>query len=348
MMNDPNSKQDILAWPCVTVCILTFNRRDELENTLNKIVYELDYPKDQLEIIVCDNASTDSTSEMIKTRFPSVKHLRMPSNLWTQAWNWGFANSKGDYLLVLDDDAHMEGNTLKKAIVFLENEKGAGIVSFNILDPATRYSYTLNYPLGIFSFWGCAVVIRKKLIETIGGFDPNIRIYSHEPDFVIRALKSGYRHHVLIDLIAYHRKNPAVYNQYNAFKLFHSHLSEHYTYLKHLHSFLYWKYVINALITAVSMAICMSVQQKKVVVIPIISFMKAWNLARKSKYRRDDDVERFIFENDIRCVTKKVAFHIGQRILGRSMRSAFERRIKLYPDYDEKYFQKWIPYEEKV
>jgi GT2 family glycosyltransferase len=313
---------------------------------LYKVLCELDYPKDQIEVIVCDNASTDGTSEMLSKEFPSVKHIKMPANLWTQAWNWGFANSSGEYFLVLDDDAHIQGNTLKKSIRFLEKEKNVGILSFNVIDPTTRYSYTLNYPLGIFSFWGCAAVIRKSLFEIIGGFDPNIRIYSHEPDFIIRALKSGYKHHVMIDLTAYHRKNPAAYNQYDAFKLLQSHLSDYYTYLKHLHSYYYWGYFINALITSIGMAISLTADQKKINIIPLISFIRAWNLARKSKYKRDNYVERFILENDIRCLTKKVAFHIGQKLLGRSIKRVFEIRAKLYPDYNEKYFQKWIPYDD--
>jgi GT2 family glycosyltransferase len=283
---------------------------------------------------------------MLAEAFPSVNHMRMPTNLWTQAWNWGFANSKGAYFLVLDDDAHIQGGTLKRAIGFLEKEKDVGILSFNVIDPSTNYSYTLNYPLGIFSFWGCAAVIRKELFQITGGFDPNIRIYSHEPDFVIRALKSGYKHHVMVDLIAFHRKNPAIYNQYDAFKLLHSHLSEHYTYLKHLHSYSYWKYFLNALITSISMAISLTVKEKKVIVIPITSLIKAWNLARKSKYTRDDAVERFVFENDVRCQTKRVAFHIGEKVFGRSIKKFFESRIELYPDYHKKYFQKWIPYDD--
>jgi len=335
-------------WPRVSVCILTFNREAELKITLNKVFHELAYPNDRIEVIVCDNASTDGTPQMLSKEFPAVKHMRMPANLWTQAWNWGFANSRGEYLLVLDDDAHIEGTTLKKAVHFLEKEKDVGILSFNVIDPITRYSYTLNYPLGIFSFWGCAAVIRKDLVEMIGGFDPNIRIYSHEPDFVIRALKSGFKHHVMMDSIAFHRKNPAAYNQFDAFKLYHSHFSEHYTYLKHLHSCSYWKYVLNALITSAFMAAWLTIQQKKLIHIPVTSLIKALTPARQSKYKRDSVIEKFILENDIRCLTKKVAFHIGQKLLGHSVRGFFESRTEFYPDYDEKYFQKWVPYEESV
>ena len=136
----------------------------------------MDYPKDRLEIIVCDNASTDGTSEMLRNEFPAVKHLKMPTNIGTSAWNLGFANGKGKYFLLLDDDAHVEGKTLKKAVEFMEDNENVGILSFNVIDPGTRYSYTMHLPFGIFSFWGCDVVIRTDLVKAIGGFDPNIFI----------------------------------------------------------------------------------------------------------------------------------------------------------------------------
>lgn len=52
--------------PLVTVNILSFNRKDELRNTLTK-VYDQDYKN--IEIIVVDNASGDGSSEMVKKNF---------------------------------------------------------------------------------------------------------------------------------------------------------------------------------------------------------------------------------------------------------------------------------------
>ena len=49
--------------PLVTVNILSYNRKDELRNTLTK-VFEQDYKN--IEVIVVDNASTDGSGEMVK------------------------------------------------------------------------------------------------------------------------------------------------------------------------------------------------------------------------------------------------------------------------------------------
>ncbi len=45
--------------PLVTVNILSYNRRDELRNTLNK-VFEQDYKN--IEVIVVDNSSSDGSA----------------------------------------------------------------------------------------------------------------------------------------------------------------------------------------------------------------------------------------------------------------------------------------------
>jgi len=52
--------------PLVTVNILSYNRKDELRVTLQK-VFEQGYKN--VEVIVVDNASADGTPEMVELRF---------------------------------------------------------------------------------------------------------------------------------------------------------------------------------------------------------------------------------------------------------------------------------------
>ena len=56
----------------VTVNILSFNRKDELRNTLTK-VYEQDYKN--IEVIVVDNASSDGSSAMVKKEMLRMNRL---------------------------------------------------------------------------------------------------------------------------------------------------------------------------------------------------------------------------------------------------------------------------------
>ncbi len=67
--------------PLVTVNILSFNRKDELRNTLTK-VYEQDYKN--IEVIVVDNASSDGSAEMVKNEFPEVQLIQLAKKYWNR------------------------------------------------------------------------------------------------------------------------------------------------------------------------------------------------------------------------------------------------------------------------
>ena len=89
--------------PLVTVNILSYNRKDELRNTLTK-VYEQDYKN--IEVIVVDNASNDGSSEMVIKEFPNAQLIQLEKNIGIAGWNEGFKVAKGEYILVLDDDSY--------------------------------------------------------------------------------------------------------------------------------------------------------------------------------------------------------------------------------------------------
>jgi len=73
--------------PLVTVNILSYNRKDELRNTLTK-VYEQDYKN--IEVIVVDNASNDGSSEMVIKEFPNAQLIQLEKNIGIAGWNEGF------------------------------------------------------------------------------------------------------------------------------------------------------------------------------------------------------------------------------------------------------------------
>lgn len=336
-------------WPLVTVVILCCNRKKELRVTLDKIIHDLDYPADRLEIIICDNASTDGTSAMLKSEYPLLTHIRMPQNVGISAWNRGLEAGRGDWFLLLDDDGHIEGGTLKKAIAFLDGKKDVGILSFNVLDPVTRYSYSFNFPYGVFSFWGCAVLLSKKLVGRVGGFDANIFLYSHEPEYVIRAAKAGFRHEVGKGLIAFHRKDPRKQGEYSKLKEFHENFSRHYTYLKHLHSGLYYRYLFKASLWCFRKTWLICSKRKRLDLSLILSLARAVRMGRKAKYGKNGELERLVFENDPRCATIEAGIiSVSSPPALVFYKQFFSNRRELFPDYDEKYLLDWVPCDEHL
>ena len=75
------------ASPLVTVVILAYNREQELRVTLTALRDELEYPAEQLEVIVVDNASQDGTAAMVREEFPAVELIVNPANVGG-GWAW--------------------------------------------------------------------------------------------------------------------------------------------------------------------------------------------------------------------------------------------------------------------
>jgi hypothetical protein len=61
---------------------------------------------------------------------------------------------------------------------------------------------------GLLSFWGCAVLIRRGVLEDLEGYDPEILIWANELEFMLRFFDRGYRHLHMPDIVAQHMKPP--------------------------------------------------------------------------------------------------------------------------------------------
>lgn len=197
------------SWPLVSIVFLAFNRRDELAVSLEHVLERLDYPPDQLEVIVIDNASTDGTAEMVRDRFPMVELIRQPENIGASAWNVGMTTARGDWRLILDDDCYIAGQNLKTAVRRAE-EHDADFVSFHVVSGRQAgYSFQEEYKTGLLSFWGCAAMFSHRVIENEPFYDPRIFIWANEMELTIRLLDRGYRHLYLPEVEPVHMRAPS-------------------------------------------------------------------------------------------------------------------------------------------
>lgn len=218
---------DTFQYPFITICILTYNRIDEIETSLSHIKKDLDYPEDKYEIIVVDNNSSDNTSSTIKNKYPNVRLYKLKKNIGISGWNIGFLKGKGKYFLVLDDDSNpIQG--VSEAIRFLENRQEIGILACRIKQQMKLRVFPL------LDFIGCGVIIRKELISKIGGFARWIFLYSHEWEYTLRCLNAGYKKKNFPGCIIEHRltKNANYTNRRfvvntirNYYSIYHAHFS---------------------------------------------------------------------------------------------------------------------------
>ena len=192
--------------PSVTIVFLVFNRRDELRTSLRKMLDESDYDG-SVEVIVVDNASVDGSAEMVEQEFPSVRLVRRSENVGVSGWNDGFAIARGDWVLALDDDCYLPADGLRRAVEEAER-RDADLVSFGVTSSInTGFRFDHNYRTGLLAFWGCAVLMRRRVVEELEGYDPEIFVWANEVELMIRFFDRGFRHLHLPDVVAVHMKD---------------------------------------------------------------------------------------------------------------------------------------------
>ena len=196
-------------WPSVTVVFLAYNRREDLRLSLRKTLVDLDYEHDRLNIIVVDNASTDNTAEMVRHEFPGVQLIERTWNCGISGWNDGFARATGEYVLALDDDCYLPTDGLRRAVAEAQREE-ADLVSFGVMS-AVREDWRFDideYRTGLLAFWGCAVLMRREVLESLQGYDPEIFLWANEVEFLLRFYDHGFRHLHAPEIVAVHAKAP--------------------------------------------------------------------------------------------------------------------------------------------
>ena len=173
-------------------------------------------------IIVVDNGSTDSSVEIVQREYPDVELIRNDENiLFAEGNNVGLRRAMelgGDLFLLLNNDTEVDPGFLEPMIDVLRRHPDVGIVGPMILyhDDPGRIWYGGGdfYPLiwiprhrdirklqtetcgaggetGYVS--GCALLVKREVIEKTGMLDPSYRIYCEDVDFCLRAQGEGYR-----------------------------------------------------------------------------------------------------------------------------------------------------------
>ncbi|MDD5050743.1 MAG: glycosyltransferase [Candidatus Pacebacteria bacterium] len=154
------------------------------------------------EIIVIDNASTDRTKD-IAEGFPGVRVVYEKRKGLTRARQRGFEEAKGDIIAYIDADTKMSAGWIESAL--REFEKNANLASLS--GPYIYYDLPmwqrtlvslwwmiLAYPAYLFTRYmlvGGNFVIRREVLEKMGGFDTSIEFYGEDTDIARRAYKFG-------------------------------------------------------------------------------------------------------------------------------------------------------------
>lgn len=191
----------------LSVIVLSYNRRDVLRRTLGHLRAILPTIIGDSETIVVENNSTDQSADMVASEFPAVRLLRLPENIGVAAFNRAAEIARGEFLLILDDDAWPDGPSLQSALEFLRSEDDVcASVALLPVHPATgvvEWPF-LSQPLTDWPFMGCGNLVRKSAWDSVGGYEESFFLYRNDTDLALKLLNCGYECVASPDRIVWH------------------------------------------------------------------------------------------------------------------------------------------------
>ena len=177
--------------PNVSVLVPVKNEEKVVGRLLDSLV-RLDYPKENLEVVVVEDESRDRTLEICKSyaeRYPWIKVFHRDASLGKgDALNFAFHQSSGEIVATFDADDVPEEQAVKKALRYFNSPETGAVHGFHrtlnlresIVSRLAAYEnflYRLSndgkYALRLFvTFSGSNTFFRRTALEKVGLWDP--------------------------------------------------------------------------------------------------------------------------------------------------------------------------------
>lgn len=222
--------------PEVSTVIVSWNTSAMLENCLRSLFHcqglavglgEVPRPNAlPIEVIVVDNASIDSSVEMVHEQFPMVRVIQNHENVgFARANNQAFPACEGRYVLLLNPDTEVRPGAMETLVRFMDDHPDAGAAGARLVDPGgmpqnschpeptlsrelwrlfhmdalyphalyRMADWNLDTPRDVDVTQGACLILRREALEQTGLLDEDYFIYSEEVDLCHRLRDRGWR-----------------------------------------------------------------------------------------------------------------------------------------------------------
>jgi glycosyltransferase involved in cell wall biosynthesis len=193
--------------PLVSTVIPTYNRAHVIGEAVESALGQT-YPN--TEVIVVDDGSKDDTLERLKSYGDKVRVISQANAGPAAARNRGIAAARGDFVAFLDSDDLWLPEKIKQQVALMERAgpsvpcclsnilmkfNSGDRASFDIalLEPSAEEGLWLNVDEVLATrivLFNQGIIIRRKVLDRIGGFDENIR-YLEDHEFPLRLSLEG-------------------------------------------------------------------------------------------------------------------------------------------------------------
>ncbi len=226
----------------LSIIIVNYNVKHFLDQCLSSVRRAIE--DIEADIWVVDNNSVDGSVRMVKDKFPEVKLIANKDNVgFSVANNQAIHESQGEYVLLLNPDTIVEGDTFSKIIAFMDAHPDAGGLGVKMIDGKGNFlpeskrglptpdvaffkifglskffpksktfgKYHLGYldkdethQVDILS--GAFMFMRRAALDKTGLLDEDFFMYGEDIDLSYRIIKAGYKNYYFPETRIIHYK----------------------------------------------------------------------------------------------------------------------------------------------
>jgi N-acetylglucosaminyl-diphospho-decaprenol L-rhamnosyltransferase len=204
----------------VAVVVVTYDALPWIEKCLESVR--------GMPTVVVDNGSRDGTVELVRERFQDVRVIEAENRGLSAGWNVGIRETQSRYVLLLNADAWLVGDALRRLVDFADGRPGAAVVGPRLLNPdGTLQRSVRGFPtlwrLGTEYFFlrklaphssllnafyaggfdhdvvrqaefvmGACMLVRREAIDKVGLVDEDYFLFSEETDWCFRFRRAGW------------------------------------------------------------------------------------------------------------------------------------------------------------
>ena len=214
----------------ISIIIVNYNIKNILKDCLENLRASQEEFKENLEIIVVDNASSDGSADLVKENYPEVLLVESENNGLAAAHNLALTKASGDYFLFMGTDTFPLKEDLIMLVTYMSKNLDVGLVTprlvlrngsldmdahrglptpwasfthfvkLNKLFPKSKLfnSYFLGYkdfskPHEIDLCISHFMFVRAKTQQDVGLWDEEFFVYGEDVDFCYRVKSLGWK-----------------------------------------------------------------------------------------------------------------------------------------------------------
>ncbi len=220
----------------VSAVVVTWNSKQDIAECLDSLLNQSAKPT---EIIVVDNASSDGTPDLISSRYPQIKLIRLATNEgFAKGNNIGIRSTDSAWVVLLNPDARLETGWIECLLNFAADNpaagalggvlwsSGGGLPDRTLIDSTGIEIYKSRRvrdsgfgegnavlpvtPVRVFGICAAAVLLKRKMLDDIAIdgeiFPERFFCYYEDADLAWRAWRRGWQAWTIPAAEGFHRR----------------------------------------------------------------------------------------------------------------------------------------------